>query len=89
MYLEFTVEVFMDPRKGNLGEKATTGIIIKNGRTPIAWTARKQDFTVLSSIEAEYITLSTGCLQDALWIRKVMGFLKPGKAPAPIVYNDN
>ena len=83
-----TIEIFTDAGEEKLEEKATTGIIIKNGNTPIAWTARKQDVTVLSSTEAEYIALGTGC-QDALWIRKVLQFLWPNDPPTPIVYNDN
>ena len=80
-----TVEIFTDAGEEHLGQKATTRMIMKNGKTPIAWTARKQDVTVLSSTGAEYIALGTGC-RDALWVRKVLQFL--GSEVRPILYND-
>ena len=61
---------------------------MKSGATPLLWTSRKQDVTVLSSTEAEYIALGSGC-QDALWFGKVLTFLQGQSAPIPIVYNDN
>jgi len=52
----------------------------------VSWDARKQDFTTLSSTEAEYIALSMG-IQDGLWLEKVMEFL--GEVRTPRMWTDN
>jgi len=65
------VGIFTDAGEEGLEEKATSGILVMSGKTPIAWTARKQDVTTLSSTEAEYIALGVGA-QDAMWLRKIL-----------------
>jgi len=46
-------------------EKATTGVLVMCGRSPLRWTTRKQDVTTLSSTEAEYTALGVEA-QDAM-----------------------
>ena len=72
--LEGPVDIFTDAGEEDLEEKATSGILVMSGKTPIAWTARKQDVTTPSPTEAEYITLGIRA-QDAMWLRKILGFL--------------
>ena len=72
---EQRIEIFTDAGEGRLEDKATIGILISNGDTPILWLARKQDVTVLPFTGAEYIApghatnpgtaqgSSTNCLQ--------------------------
>ena len=67
-------------------DKATSGILIMSGNSPISWTSRKQDVTTLSSTEAEYIALGSGA-QDAMWLRKILEFLEVPTVPR--VWTDN
>lgn len=80
------IEVFCDAGEETLEDKATTGVIVMDGQSPLSWTARKQDVTTLSSTEAEYIALSSAA-QDALWFTKVMEFI--GISHTPTVFTDN
>lgn len=78
------IDVYTDAGEEELEEKATTGILVMAGGSPIGWTARKQDVTTLLSTEAEYITLGPGA-QDALWIRKLLEFLGIRRVFRPLV----
>ena len=75
-----TVDVFTDAGEEVLEDKATSGILVMSGNSPISWTSRKQDVTTLSSTEAEYIALGSGA-QDAMWLRKVLEFLEVPTTP--------
>jgi len=55
-----SLDIFTDAGEKNLEEKATTGVLVMCGKSPLGWTARKQDVTTLSSTEAEYIALGVG-----------------------------
>ena len=56
-YWNNTVDVFTDAGEEVLEDKATSGILVMSGSSPISWTSRKQDVITLSSTEAEYIAL--------------------------------
>lgn len=73
-------DIFTDAGEEKLEEKATTGILVKSGATPLLWSARKQDVTVLSSNKAEYIALGSGC-QEGMWICKVLKSLQKPQIP--------
>ena len=81
-----TVDVFTDAGEEVLEDKATSGILVMSGNSPISWTSRKQDVTTLSSTEAEYIALGSGA-QDAMWLRKILEFLEVPTVPR--VWTDN
>jgi len=59
------VDIFTNAGEEKLEEKATTGILVLLGDSPISWASRKQDVTTLSSTEAEYIALRAGA-QDGM-----------------------
>jgi len=80
------IDIFTDAGEEKLEKKATTGILVLLGDSPISWAARKQDMMTLSSIETEYIALGAGA-QDAMWMAKVMEFLN--KPVTPRVWTDN
>ena len=81
------IDVYTDAGEEKLDDKATTGILILSGKSPIGWASRKQDVTTLSSTEAEYIALSHGA-QDGVWLQKVLHFLELN-AQAPRVWTDS
>ena len=81
-----SLDIFTDAGEENLEEKAITGVLVMCGRSPLGWTARKQDVTTLSSTEAEYIALGVGA-QDAMWLWKILGFLN--RPIVPRVWTDN
>ena len=47
------VDIFIDAGEESLKDRATSGILIRIGNSPILWASRKQDVTTLSSTEAE------------------------------------
>lgn len=51
--------------------KSSSGYLFKFHGGVIDWSCRKQKCVALSSTEAEYIALAE-CLQEVLWIRKLM-----------------
>jgi hypothetical protein len=51
--------------------RSYTGFVILLGGTPIAWKAKKQTCTSLSTQEAEYIALSE-CAKELLWIGELL-----------------
>ena len=80
------IDVYTDTGEEKLDDKATSGMIMLTGKTPLGWAARKQDVTTLSSTEAEYIALGAGA-QDAVWIGKIMEFLSMSTRPR--LWTDN
>nr|GEV30303.1 retrovirus-related Pol polyprotein from transposon TNT 1-94 [Tanacetum cinerariifolium] len=48
--------------------KSTSGGIQFLGEKLVSWMSKKQDFTAMSSAEAEYVALSTSCGQ-VMWMR--------------------
>ncbi|GJU18348.1 retrovirus-related pol polyprotein from transposon TNT 1-94 [Tanacetum coccineum] len=53
----------LDSRKSTSG-----GIQFLGGDKLVSWSSKKQDFTSMSSVEAEYVSLST-CYAQVLWLR--------------------
>ncbi len=50
--------------------KSTSGYLFMKAKAPIAWKSKKQPIVSLSSMEAEYIAL-TSATKEALWLRKL------------------
>ncbi|GKG23826.1 hypothetical protein Tco_0391862 [Tanacetum coccineum] len=48
--------------------KSTSGGIQFLGDKLVSWMSKKQDCTAMSSVEAEYVALSTSCAQ-VMWMR--------------------
>ncbi|GKG33429.1 hypothetical protein Tco_0433588, partial [Tanacetum coccineum] len=69
----------LDSRKSTSG-----GIPFVGGDKLVSWSSKKQDCTSMSSVEAEYVSLSACCAQ-VLWLRthdgpdKLNGSLQPIK----------
>jgi len=80
------MDIFTDGGEEKLEDRATSGILIRLGRSPTSWAPRKKDVTPLSSTEAEYIALSMG-VQDGMWVGKVMEPL--GEHRVPRIWTDN
>ena len=54
----------------------------------ITWSLKKQSMVALSSIEAEYIAITSASAQ-ALWLRKILEELCEIQSSATILYCDN
>jgi hypothetical protein len=68
--------------------RSTTGYVFNIGSAAIAWSSKKQPSPVLSSSEAEYITVtSTAC--QAVWLRRILEDMKQHKQEATIIHRDN
>nr|GEV27833.1 hypothetical protein [Tanacetum cinerariifolium] len=52
----------------NLRKNTSGGIQFLGGDKLFSWSSKKQDYTLMSSTEAEYVSLSTCCAQ-VLWMR--------------------
>lgn len=61
---------------GNLDDgRSTGGYVFNLGTSAISWQSKKQSVVALSSVEAEYMALSTaGC--QALWLRDILNELE-------------
>ncbi|GJV70418.1 hypothetical protein Tco_1490413 [Tanacetum coccineum] len=57
---------YLDSRKSTSG-----GIQFLGGDKLISWSSKKQDYTSMSSAEAEYVSLSACCAQ-VLWLRTLL-----------------
>lgn len=68
--------------------RSTTGYVFFFGGGPIAWVSRRQSCVSLSSMEAEYISLSDAC-QELTWLRRLMADLGEQQRGATIMYEDN
>nr|GEV52763.1 retrovirus-related Pol polyprotein from transposon TNT 1-94 [Tanacetum cinerariifolium] len=53
----------LDTRKSNSGGKQFQG-----GDNLVSWSSKKQDYTSMSTVEVEYVSLST-CYAQVLWMR--------------------
>lgn len=68
--------------------RSTTGFVFFLGCGPIAWVSRRQSCVSLSSMEAEYISLSDAC-QELTWLRRLMADLGEQQRGATTVFEDN
>ena len=68
--------------------KSRTGYIVMMNGGPISWSSRLQSHVALSSTEAEYYAI-TDAVQEALWLRSLLGELGFPQRSATAVYEDN
>jgi len=66
--------------------KSTSGYLFMKANGPISWKSKKQPIVSLSSMEAEYIAL-TSAAQEALWLKKLNKELEMEQIM--IIYEDN
>ena len=71
----------------NDDRKSTTGMLFVANGGSISWKSKKQQIVALSSMEAEYIAL-TSTAKEALWLRKIEAELK-GRRESMIIHEDN
>ncbi|KAK2579165.1 hypothetical protein KPH14_002691 [Odynerus spinipes] len=55
----------------------------------ISWASKRQRTVALSTVETEYIALSSTC-QEALWLQQLRGEIEPESAKKAVqIYSDN
>nr|GFB27839.1 integrase, catalytic region, zinc finger, CCHC-type, peptidase aspartic, catalytic [Tanacetum cinerariifolium] len=66
----FDITAFSDAAHAGCidSRKSTSGGIQFLGNKLVSWMSKKQNYTAMSSIEAEYVALSASCAQ-VMWIR--------------------
>lgn len=74
---------------GNLNTKSTSGYLFRLGLSPIHWLSRTQDFTAISTPEAELDAMTTA-VKENLWFKQLLEDLKIIKPNSSITtYEDN
>ncbi|KFD60147.1 LOW QUALITY PROTEIN: hypothetical protein M514_27675 [Trichuris suis] len=68
--------------------KSTSGYVFKLGKSPVAWSSRKQSLVALSSTEAEYVAASHAC-KELLWLRQLLDDMGLPQTAPTMVYEDN
>ena len=67
--------------------RSTTGYMIFLNRSPISWSCKKQQTVALSSVEAEYMTLSAAT-QEVVYLKQLFEDLGI-EIPIPVIYSDS
>jgi len=67
--------------------RSTSGILILFGGCPVLWSAKRQNFPVISTTAAELVALAEG-LHELLWMRNLLSELGHEAITTP-VYEDN
>ena len=68
--------------------KSTSGYVFYIGKSTISWRSNRQSIIVLSSTEAEYISLSAGA-QEATWLRRLLCSVGFKQETPTTIYEDN
>lgn len=68
--------------------KSTSGFAFLYAGAAISWISRKQSCVTLSSMEAEYVSLSEAC-QEAIWLRSLLQDFGQRQETATIINEDN
>ena len=71
MYDPGRFELFCQVDSNLASPRSTTGYIIYLNGNPIVWKSRRQTTTALSSMEAEYVALSTA-VSELLWVKHLL-----------------
>ena len=81
---------YADADWGNnvIDRKSNSGYLLKYLGAPITWASRKQSLVSLSSTEAEYIAL-TECVQEALWVRRILDDFNQDIEQPIVIFEDN
>ena len=68
--------------------KSTSGFVIMLGGNVVSWISRRQSMVTLSSTEAEYVAL-TSCMQELIWIEKILSDFGIEIKEPIVIYEDN
>lgn len=68
--------------------KSTSGFTFLFGGAAISWISRKQSSVTLSSMEAEYVSLSEAC-QELTWLRALLKDMGQEQRNATVIHEDN
>ena len=68
--------------------KSNSGSVLKYLGARVIWASRKQSLVSLSSTEAEYISL-TECVQEALWVRRILDDFNQDVQDHTVIFEDN
>ncbi|KAG6501037.1 hypothetical protein ZIOFF_040903 [Zingiber officinale] len=68
--------------------KSTSGYAFFIGSGVFSWSSKKQLVIALSTAEAEYIAASN-CATQAVWLRRMLGFLQHKQDDSTMVFCDN
>lgn len=68
--------------------RSTSGYINMLCGSVISWFSKIQPTVALSTLEAEYMAMSSGC-QDVIWARQLLNGIKEHQDSATIIYGDN
>jgi hypothetical protein len=68
--------------------RSTTGYVFMLGQGPISWKSKLQPSTALSSMESEYMALSSAT-QEAIWLRRLLRDLGYEQDEPTTIFEDN
>ncbi|KAG8492601.1 hypothetical protein CXB51_010050 [Gossypium anomalum] len=68
--------------------KSTSGYAFTLGSTMFCWSSKKQSIVAQSTAEAEYVA-AAGAVNQAIWLRKILGDLNLYQKEATDIYCDN
>ncbi|KAH9161813.1 hypothetical protein LEN26_001247 [Aphanomyces euteiches] len=90
LHKHFQIELFVDADYANdkSTRRSTSGYLIFLNKCLVSWKSKLQNIVTLSTLEAEYISMSYG-LHEALWLKSMLAELRlPLQLPIT-VYEDN
>jgi hypothetical protein len=73
---------------GKSDRKSVSGVVITIGRVPISWGSRKQTAIAISTIEADYASLSEAS-REVTWIRNLSESLGHKQKTPTLISQDN
>jgi hypothetical protein len=68
--------------------RSQSGCIVKLGGAAVVFHSRGQKNVALSTAESEYVALS-GCVQEVIWVRRVLHWMGVSVTAPTVVYEDN
>ena len=84
------LEAFLDADwAGDMSSrKSTTGFVVFYAGGVISWASRRQTTVSLSSMEAEYCSLTEVC-QEIIWLRRLLNDMGESVNEPTVIYEDN
>ncbi len=74
---------------GDLNDRhSTTGNLFMMAGGVLTWLSKKQPVVALSTVEAEYIAVSSAT-QEAVWLRRLLSSVGAKVAGATVIFEDN
>ena len=68
--------------------RSTSGYLFSLGSGCFSWSSKKQDVVAQSTAEAEYVA-AAAAVNQALWLRKILAYLKYVQSEATKLFVDN